>query len=722
VDRLLAVAGVVSISLVAALFLAAPEDPGIYHALGSETRAASSVVSALVAGPTETAPGPLPSITAVALLAVVLLGAVSCGRALRRRIDDRPMDPALALALDAGLGLGALAYLVLLLGLIGALYVPVLVGAVLVALAVGRRESRTLVELFRTAALPSERRARLLCIIAVLFGLAALVRNLFPPTVGEWDSLVYHLTGPKLFLHAHRIYFVEHDHHMSFPFTVEMLYTLGLGLHSWRLAKLFHWAMYVFGGLALLGAVREAAGRETDEGTTHRAAIGGWAACLSYLAVPVVSWEASTAYIDLGLALYTLLAVVMVGRWMRGRDRGPLILAGLTAGLAFGVKMTGIVAVGVVGIVALLRGVRDRAPRQAVTNACIAGGIALAVACPWYVRTAVHTGNPVFPFFYEVLDGKGWTQDRADQYKAEQQSHGVHQVARELATGPFAERRCLVSRGVYALLRSGDPPTSAGIVLAPFLQILAPDSFWEHPTTWSIIGPVFLALLPLLALRRPLAPEVRVAVVYVAVGLVAWVFLSQLSRYLIPVLACGALGVGWVLRPSRDAACIVGWGLLSVCLGVFLMLTTCRALVSLPGALGLWSEADVSAQTFESHAAFEYLNRHAVKGMRVALYGEPRAFGLDVPYFLADRGHNTLLPYESMRSADDLLEALRQQGATHVLVNPRYHPGVLTAAPTDAISRMLTDLVHSGRLVRVHGTPPSETMVFAIAREAATSG
>ena len=77
--------------------------------------------------------------------------------------------------------------------------------------------------------------------VAVLsiIGLCTLISALAPPT--QWDALSYHLAGPKTYLRAGRIFYIPYDHHTNFPFTLQMLYVLMLGVGSVGGAQLCHW-------------------------------------------------------------------------------------------------------------------------------------------------------------------------------------------------------------------------------------------------------------------------------------------------------------------------------------------------------------------------------------------------------------------------------------------------------------------------------------------------
>src|SRR5262249_10594908 len=113
--------------------------------------------------------------------------------------------------------------------------------------------------------------------------------------------------------------------------------------------------------------------------------------------VPTVVEVAGRGYVDLALALYVTLAIRPGARWWRPEERGSLGAAALALAFALAVKLTAaFVALGL-GLLVLLRRRGAAVGRVAAGLAAVVGGVALGA--PWYLRTWVRTGSPVFPFF-----------------------------------------------------------------------------------------------------------------------------------------------------------------------------------------------------------------------------------------------------------------------------------------------------------------------------------
>jgi hypothetical protein len=123
----------------------------------------------------------------------------------------------------------------------------------------------------------------------------------------------------------------------------------------------------------------------------------GLAAAIFVFASPVVGIDGSSAYNDMALACIGFALFYLVWIWDSQRTRLLLICAGLLGGFMYATKYTGaILAIWAAGIV-LWRS-RDKARDVAVISL-----MTLVLSVPWMIRNAVHTGNPVAPFFNRVF-------------------------------------------------------------------------------------------------------------------------------------------------------------------------------------------------------------------------------------------------------------------------------------------------------------------------------
>lgn len=263
--------------------------------------------------------------------------ATAAGRTLLRGL--RLPDDATVLErnlLGYALGLGLLAYGMLVLGLAHGLYPAAGYGLLLALAALGVGQFGTMARELRVAVKGGLRLSPLGWGTAVLFTVFAALSLLgvwTPPTLArEWDSLSYHLADPKLYLQAHRIYPLPWESHSNFAFTAEMWYTYGMTVGGVPLAKLFHFSCgvgaclgtYAFGARFLSPRV-------------------GLLAAGLLASTPLVGWEAGVAYADLAPTFFGTLTLLAVGAGVTRRDDKWLTVGAVLMGLTLSTKATSLV-------------------------------------------------------------------------------------------------------------------------------------------------------------------------------------------------------------------------------------------------------------------------------------------------------------------------------------------------------------------------------------------
>ena len=176
------------------------------------------------------------------------------------------------------------------------------------------------------------------------------------------------------------------------------------------------------------------------------AAIYGWArelgiekrwaliAVLIVAAVPTAFHVASSAYIDLALALFITLAIQALGRWWKTLENGWLIYAAIFLGAALSAKLTALFVFAACLLVILLRArqAKEDAPDR-TANIFATGFVALllagAIASPWYLKTWKQTGSPIFPFYMSFWKGEaaGWDVERSALFQAMNSQYGGYE-------------------------------------------------------------------------------------------------------------------------------------------------------------------------------------------------------------------------------------------------------------------------------------------------------
>jgi hypothetical protein len=218
---------------------------------------------------------------------------------------------------------------------------------------------------------------------------------LLPPAEG-FDGLFYHLTLPERLLTDGKIlpYTIPQ---FWFPSLIEGDFIWALGLGSERTAQLIHWSFSIL----TLGLVWE----------WSRSTLGSkpaWWSLAVLASMPSLPWLASWAYNDFALAFYCMTAIYVIWKW-DGTNQW-LLISGLAAGMAMGIKYTSFILPVYCVVLIFLFGKDLRARITAIIFFSLT---ALVIASPWYLRNWLIMGNPFYPF---AFGGRDWDSFLAEWY------------------------------------------------------------------------------------------------------------------------------------------------------------------------------------------------------------------------------------------------------------------------------------------------------------------
>ncbi len=479
----------------------------------------------------------------------------------------------------------------------------------------------------------------------------ALVAALAPPTAR--DALFYHFALPKAYIAAGSSVVVPYNMATFYPQGVEMhvVWAMLLGrVAGPRLAETAAGAV-VFAFAPLLVLITYGWARE--RGVDPRwASIAG----LMIAAIPTVYDLAGSGYVDLALAAYTALAVRAVARWWTTLDRAWIVPVALAVAGALSIKLTAGFLLLSLSLVVLVRAVaapdrRGEGEGPARRDYALAGAGALAlgalIAAPWYIRTWMRTGSPVFPFYLSIWPGEapGWDAARSRLYQS-------------------------------LLAMYGDPHSALDYVLAPIR--LAVNAQPDQPARYDgVLCIAFLFALPLLAwalYRRRLDVEARIAVLVSAALLLFWLFSSQQLRFLLPALPGIAVAVAAAGMAAEDAG--LGrhfrWLVLgAAAAGVPIVLAWFAELNPVRAALGGESPSAYLSRRLDYYPYYELINESLAPTARVWLINMRRdTYHLDRPYF-SDFVFEDYTLTQYVRAASSVAELrarARAAGITHLLV------------------------------------------------------
>jgi len=465
-----------------------------------------------------------------------------------------------------------------------------------------------------------------------------------PPT--HYDSLVYHLALPRIYLMRHALVQVPYNLFSAFPQNMEMIFTAAMSIGGATAVRLMSFSCY----LALLGLVHTIAARWAG------ARAGAYAACV-IATFPSMMLLGSSAYVEVGLALFILAALLAVARWMETRDSRFLLAAGIVAGAAFGIKYyAGITIAGVSLILAavLVRRPRDLISGPFIRAAGLFNSMALVLSAPWFVKNLIVFHNPVFPFFYRLFGwgGSGWNIESARGYFSAFVEYGAKtNLFRELLTLPMA-----ITLNSQQFAGGADALGGIG---------------WAY---------VMISLPAMLFIPR-FIPPARVLYAYTVFHAVIWAATGQVLRFLIVILPALVIGVsagmaalyervGRVIRGG-----VIALGVAFCASNIFLFFLVNDVVEPFGVALGIESrEAYLSRKLGAFYDCLRAANEQCdPRTDRVYIFGDQRGFYCDIPCEVTFSFAPERLVAAANAAIDGraLTRTLMDRGFTHVLFNRR---------------------------------------------------
>lgn len=452
---------------------------------------------------------------------------------------------------------------------------------------------------------------------AALFALGVVAVTLACPETGI-DSLVYHLAVPARMLRLHRLVAMPSNFLHTAPMPTELLRGWTLALGGEAAARLWGAAALAAGGVAMADVLILEAG-----------AAWGWITAALWISSPWLADLARAGKPDLWLAPLSVGAAGWL--WRPGRSSRSGIVAGVLLGIGVCAKPASTwVIVMIVPALLLNRRLRLR-------TLVWAGLGASAMIAGWAVRSALLTGDPVYPF------GSGRFGMPADAVAA------MLEYSRNVAV-----------RGHYAT----------------WLERLA--SPWTATFT-DALPAVWLATVPLAVLATRPGHRARGLVLAGAIGWVVWLAGPPQLRYALPALAwlfaAAVLGLASAARTyPRVVRTLAG---AVVAIQTVHGLAAAAASSSVLAGTGLEEHTAYAMRTLGPYAEMTGRLADSLPSRARVLYiGERRAYPAP---------RDTIVPsvYEpfpllalihASASPDDVQRRIRQLGVTYLVHN---HVGAL---------------------------------------------
>jgi len=323
---------------------------------------------------------------------------------LRVKLDNR-LDGFL---FRFGLGFGALSYLSFVLAAFS-LYQPAFIKAILLTLIVIGFAYTVYNQFIRQKPLTknfaqlkfSLRNAAPWKLVTIFAITIAFVGALAPEI--EYDALWYHLWLPNQWMQQGSPVDVVHQYISLYPLTWELIYGQAMVFGGPIAAKLVHFSMLPLTAFLVYQLTRFAIPKASP-----------WIAVALFVTIPTILWQATTAYIDLALTFYVGVTIYTLLQYKRNDRLTFLVLASIFLGLAIAIKHLALIVwlILIIGTGVILR-LEHRSWHKILKTMMILAGISLLFPIPWYLRSYLASGNPVFPdlyAFFGAFPNERWSQ------------------------------------------------------------------------------------------------------------------------------------------------------------------------------------------------------------------------------------------------------------------------------------------------------------------------
>ncbi|MFL2751873.1 MAG: glycosyltransferase family 39 protein [Dehalococcoidia bacterium] len=328
----------------------------------------------------------------------------------------------------------------------------------------------------------------LISVLAILNLFAALA-----PVTGV-DELIYRVADGSTYLKEKGFVYIPSKYSHQQPQLVMMLQMWGMSIGSDSASQVIQWAMGIIFILAIIDFARR------FMPLTVSLALG----MILYCASDVVVLSAR-AVPDLANSMFLFLSFVAFKLWLDTKNDRWLLLVGLLAGFfAAGSRLTG--AYGAIAIMAciIIYGYRDKHidPLRAIASGMLVAGIAFFMVLPWLIKSFTMTGNPVWPFLFDVFGAKDFTQSSA-AYLAGSESRAL----------------------------GGSITSLQRIISSPWDLTFNPHNFRS-----GVYGPFILASIPAMFVTG-LNSQLRKYALIALVSCAIWYFSFPRLRALIPIIS-----------------------------------------------------------------------------------------------------------------------------------------------------------------------------------------
>lgn len=476
-----------------------------------------------------------------------------------------------------------------------------------------------------------------LLILASLILLITFLHTLTPPY--DYDGLMYHLQGPRLFLEEGQIQQNNENWLTNYPFIWEMLYMFGMGLGSDIFSRVLHFSTLIL----LILTTYSIGNRFLNEQ-------GGWLSVAILLGTPQLLVWSIFSYVDIGWTLVQTITVFIFLVWHRERKYSYLIMAGLFQGISLSTKYLAFGTFLIILIIIAWVKMREKTTssllfREMVIDILIFGTSAFMIAAPWYFKNLIWTGNPVFPYYLsqEILNST--------------ELDILMDYTRSYGTGHNLMDYILLPINLY---------------------IRYPDfsTFWPY---FDFPHPLFLLSILYLVVRKFIPRTKRASLdlitILISFQFAIWAIGMQQTRFLTPIYPLLSILTGAIIlhiphltnKFSKVLTCVSVGGMMFISLLVMSIFYYLYKPFNV--TLGIQSKSDFLNAVVSDYSGINYINSSLPKDSKVFMPWNGRSYycnGICYPD-ISQAKWSSLIKERS--NSIEVMKWLKENNITHILLS-----------------------------------------------------
>ena len=469
--------------------------------------------------------------------------------------------------------------------------------------------------------------------------LMSLIAAFSPPTF--YDSLVYHLAVPGSYIQQHKIIFFPYNLLSNFPQNLEMLYTLAILMYDDIVANLIHFSFAV---MLILG-IYSFCSRYFQNKQMNLLSM------LIFFSTPAIMLLAGGTYIDLGLTFFVFISVYALINWWQSNRYSWFIISAIFSGLAMGVKYTGVINLFILTIfVGWKLVIKDK--HKNIKNILKYFFVYVSLSClillPWLIKNFVYTGNPLFPFLSGLFNGNAINAGLAENYVNHIRTYGVT---------------------IHNFL---------DLLVLPWTITMQGIEFGGGFDIWGgVWGPLFLLFLPFLLFLKKGTKIIKQLGIYVILYFFVWIVTGKVLRFLVVIIPYLSILTAYSLicieKKGKRWKAVRLVLVVSIMSNFFLFGYLQTVVDPFPVALGIQTRKEYLESKLDYYKGMKFINNNLPKEAKILFIGETRGYYCNRCYItnsVFDLNPIVEIANNS-KSAEEMLEKLKNMGITHILYNDR---------------------------------------------------